>query len=87
MKASNSIECFSEEIKEIQLQYEENLFEKESLSSVKQRLELGRKNLKPLASFEDIRAKLRITDSFSHALFKCICEQHDIVLSYGNLIL
>ena len=64
-KASNSVKRFSEEIKEIQLQYDENLFEKELLSSFKQRLELG---------FEDIRAKLKIIDSFSHTLFKCTCE-------------
>ena len=82
MKASNSVECFSEEKKEIQLQYEENPFEKELLSSVKQRLELGRKDLKPLAGFQDIRAKLKITDNFSHALFHCICKQH----GYGPII-
>ena len=28
LKASNSVECFSDEIKEIQLQYKENPFEK-----------------------------------------------------------
>ena len=74
---SNSVEFFSEKIKEIQLQYEENPLEKELLSSVKQRLELGRKDLKPLAGFEDIiRAKVKITDSFTHVLLKCICKQH-----------
>lgn len=77
MKASNLVECFSDEIKEIPLQYKENRFEKGLLSSVKQRLELGRKDLKPLAGFEDIREKLKITESFSHVLFKCICEQHE----------
>ena len=58
------------------MQYKENPFEKESLSSVKQRLELGRKDLQPLVGFEDIGGKLKITDSFSHALFKCTCQQH-----------
>ena len=58
------------------MQYKENSFEKELLSSVKQRLDLGRKDLQPLVGFEDIGGKLKITDSFSHALFKCTCEQH-----------
>ena len=73
MKASNLVKCFSEEIKKIQLQYEENPFEKEFLSSVKKRFGLGRKDFKPLAS---CRAKLKITDSFSYTFVKCLCEQH-----------
>ena len=54
LKASNSVECSSDKVK---LQFKGNPFEKEFFF-FRQRLELSRKDLKPLAGNEYIREKL-----------------------------